>query len=215
MDQLQSELASPTFIRQHYLSRKIKLYALGAVLLALAAAYIGVERYLEYSDKRDIVTSMTSRLADLTREQKKASDQLAKMKTDNKDQELAMRTQLEEVFPSNERYTDLTRLLDVYFKGHHTQANPIIATDLQFSEATHPSDNSYDILPVSMSITSSEKNFYDFLSFIQRSGTLSKKIRLMDITSIQLNFPDEESGNGNELQYHVDLNAYFQKKPVS
>lgn len=215
MNQLPNELASPTFIRQHYLSRKIKLYLMGTVLLALAVSYVGVERYMEYADKLDVVTAMTSRLADLTREQKKTSDQLTKLKSDNKDQDLAMRGQLEEVFPSDEKYTDLTRLFDSYFKEHHTQANKIIATDLQFGTAAASSDNNYDVLPVSMNITSSEKNFYDFLAFIQRSGTLSKKIRLMEANSIQLNFPDADSGNANELQYRVDLNAYFQKKPVS
>lgn len=215
MDALpQTQLGSPAFIRQHYLSRSIKLYLIGVVIAGLLVAYYGIEKYLEYSEKATIVSESETSLTALTETKKTDGDVYTKVQTEYKTQDEEMQKGLALVFPSAENYTELTKILDAYFKENNRGSESIIATDMQFGTPVADSGGKYDILPISMNITASEKNFYKFLSFIQDSGTLSKKLRLLDLKSVQMNFADDESGSAsskNKIQFRAEIQAYFQK----
>jgi hypothetical protein len=80
-------------------------------------------------------------------------------------------------------------VLDGFFKKHNRANDPIIATDLQFDQPHADPNNQFLVLPFTVNIESSEANFYRFLAYIESSGTLSGNVRLMDIQSIQMNFP--------------------------
>ena len=91
-------------------------------------------------------------------------------------------------------------------------ANPFILTDLQFEDPVHDPENRYTVLPFSVAIESSEENFYRFLDFVDSSGVLAGKIRLMNIASIQLNFPDDDSEiSRKRINFSAQLQAYSQK----
>ncbi len=213
MDALPTQqLGSPAFIRQHYISRSIKLYLIMLVILGLGVSYYGIERYLEYSDKSTVVTQSEGLLSNLEKDSKKEQDDFTATKTTYKDKDTELNTELSSVFPLKENYTDLTKVFDEYFVSKNSSNNPIIATDIQYGTPTSEPGSKYDILPISMNISASESNFYDFLRFIQNSGTLSKKLRLLDLKSIQLNFSDDTSStNKNTIQFRAEVSAYFQK----
>ncbi len=212
MDTTNTQIGSPAFIRQHYLSRSIKLYLIGIVIVGLGVAYYGIESFLDYSEKRGVVEQSQSLLANLTKEQKKEMDGLNAIKVEYKDRDAAMEGELNSVFPIQENYTEVTKILDDYFFSKNKPSNPLIATDVQFGSPVSEAGSKYDILPISMNITASEANFYDFLRFVQGSGTLSKKLRLLDLKSIQLNFSEDESASAKKsIQFRAEVSAYFQK----
>lgn len=188
---------------------------IGVVIVGLLVSYYGIEKYLEYSDKVAIVTESEKELATLTQANKDEVTAYTKVQTDYKDQDEEMLKGLSLVFPSQENYTELTKIFDTYFLENNRTTNPIIATDMQFGTPTSDSSGKYDVLPISMNITASESNFYKFLSYIQDSGTLSKKLRLLDLKSVQMNFATDDSGSTgkgkNKIQFRAEISAYFQK----
>lgn len=205
---------TPSAIRQHYYSRKIKIYLFFILVLAVSAGFYSVERYFELSEKNAIANQSQQFLDDL--EKNRTDEREFLIQTKEKNQEILQKIdrELSEVFPQNEQYTPLTRLLDDFFKKNNRQSNPIIATDLQFAQAYEDADKRFLILPFTLNIESSEENFYKFLAFIESSGTLSDKIRLMDIQSINLNFPtDTENPKAKKrIYFNAKLQAYAQKK---
>lgn len=219
MDTPSTQLGSPAFIRQHYIRRSIKLYLILLVLIVLGVAYFGVEKYFEYSDKSSVVTQSESLLSQLEKDAKKEQDDYTAIKTDYKDANSALALELGEVFPLDENYTKLTKAFDDYFVKNTN--NKSVANDIQYGTPVSEPGSKYDVLPITMNIVTSEANFYDFLRFVQSSGTLSKKLRLIDLKSIQLNFSDDSGSGGSSgkssIQFRATLNAYFQKvgKPAT
>lgn len=202
---------TPSAIRQHYYSRKIKMYLFAVIIIALWMGFYGVQKYLDLHSKivitsesekiiKDIDSTMTTERQD-NATSKESSAALFDM----------MGREISKIFPGSEDYTDLTRLLDNFFKENNLSKNPIVATDLQFNQPQKDEKDQYAILPFSISIESSEKNFYKFLSFIESSGSLNGKIRLMDIQSIQLNFPDEKDETRKTIRFSAKLRAYSAK----
>lgn len=205
---------TPSAIRQHYYSRKIKLYLFVILILAVSTGFYGIERYLELSEKNNISSQSQQFLDDL--EKNRTDEREFLIQTKEKNQEILQKIgrEIAEVFPGGEQYTPLTRLLDDFFKKNNRLGNPIIATDLQFSQTSEDADKRYLILPFTLNIESSEENFYRFLAFVESSGTLSDRIRLMDIESINLNFPTENDPKAKKrIHFNAKLQAYAQKKP--
>lgn len=203
---------TPSMIRQHYYARKVKMTMAGLVLLVLFMGFYGTERYLEYSQKIEIASQSQTFLDDLQKTQQEERAFTLKTQESSQDALLKSDQELNSVFPAEGDYTSLTRLLDDFFKKNNTSKNPIVATDLQFEQPTEDDKKLFTILPFSMNIESSEENFYRFLAFAESSGTLSGKIRLMDIQSIQLNFPSEEEQTAKKsIRFNVKMSAYSQK----
>lgn len=188
---------------------------IGVIIVGLFVSYYGIEKYLEYSDKTTIVSESEKELVSLNQTNKIEGDAYTKVQTDYKDSDESMLKELALVFPSQENYTELTKIFDAYFLENNRANNPIIATDMQFGTPIADKSGKYNILPISMNITASEANFYKFLSYVQDSGTLSKKLRLLDLKSVQMNFAEDDTGpasaNKNKIQFRAEIQAYFQK----
>mgnify|MGYP001620111502 CR=1 FL=1 len=211
MESNATQIGSPAFIRQHYLSRSITLYLICILLVGLLVAGFGTEKFLELTEKSEVVQRSEELMGALERDKQKEEATHTSIKTEYKDRDASLDTELANVFPSAENYTDLTKTLDDYF-AKKNKVSPMVATDIQYGAPTTDKSSKYDILPISMSITASEPNFYDFLRFIQNSGTLSTKLRLMDLKSIQLNFSEENDADSKKtIQFRAEINAYFQK----
>lgn len=209
---MDTQLGSPAFIRQHYLSRSVKLYMIGVIIVGLFVTYYGIEKYLEYSDKSTIVANSEQELVDLGKSKKLEADSFTTLASDSKTQHDTMIKELSAVFPSQENYTELTRIFDAWFLNTNRSNNPIVLTDMQFGALAADKSGKYDVLPISMNITSSEPNFYKFLSFVQDSGTLSQKVRLLNLKSVQMNFSDDTTSTvKNQIQFRAEIQAYFQK----
>lgn len=123
------------------------------------------------------------------------------------------------ILPSDENYTDLTRQLDNYFAEHDTPGNPIFQSSLRFGKGgpVEPMPG-VSSLPVNMNIEATRDNFFKLLEFVNNSGSLETGTRLMEINSIQLNFP--EGGEvvkdlKQKINFTVDMNAYYQTPKIS
>ena len=113
---------------------------------------------------------------------------------------------LTDIFPADDDYTALTRQLDSYEAELSKKSNPFEVSNINYQEMIDMEN--YSILPFKMNIRSSSDNFTKFLHMIENSGSLTNQLRLMDISSIRLNFEDEDS---EMITFTVQINAYFQK----
>ncbi len=117
------------------------------------------------------------------------------------------------ILPPDENYTDLTRQFDDYFSNHDKPGNPILQSSLRFGKGA-PVGNLPDVsaLPVAMNLEATRDNFLKFLEYVSSSGSLDSVSRMMDINSIQLNFP--EGGEvvkdlSQKINFTVDMNSYY------
>lgn len=126
---------------------------------------------------------------------------------------------LENILPLDENYTDLTRLFDNFFAENDSQGSPIFQSTLRFGKGVPvPQMPDVSLLPITMNIDASRDNFLKFLDFVNDSGSLENGRRLMEITSVQLNFP--EGGEvlkdpKQKMNFTVEMNAYFQTPKVA
>lgn len=117
------------------------------------------------------------------------------------------------ILPPDENYTDLTRQFDNYFADHDRPGNSILQSSLRFGKGTPMQDiPDVSMLQVSMNLEATRDNFLKFLQYVSNSGSLDTITRLMDINSVQLNFP--EGGEvvqdlGQKINFTVDMNAYY------
>jgi len=118
---------------------------------------------------------------------------------------------LAHVFPVSDQYTTLTRQLDAFeVQLSKEGSGSFEVSNIDWQNST--SNDNYSIRPFRMSIVSSAENFEKFLHLMENSGSLVDQIRLMDITSIRLNFQDSDDDSGEEtINFTVQINAYFQK----
>lgn len=118
---------------------------------------------------------------------------------------------LKVIFPTGDDYTNLTMKIDAYEGDISKKNNPFEVSNIDYQ--TPIVNDNYSILPMRMNIRSSRENFTNFLHMIENSGSLKNNIRLMDISSIRLNFESntQEANAPEIISFSVQINAYFQK----
>lgn len=118
---------------------------------------------------------------------------------------------LKMIFPATDDYTNLTRKIDEYELRLSTKSNPFEISNIDYQSPIQA--DTYSILPLRMNIRSSRENFTKFLHMVESSGNLKDNVRLMDMSSIRLNFENNDDGGGpsNIISFAVQINAYFQK----
>lgn len=123
-----------------------------------------------------------------------------------------MQKQVEAIFPKVDDYTELTRRIDAIEKELGSKEIFSIS-NIEYQKPTQT--EYYSILPIRMNIKSSAQNFVTFLHLIENSGAMDDDVRLMDMSSIRLNFDKSQlknAGTPKELiNFSVLINAYFQK----
>lgn len=118
---------------------------------------------------------------------------------------------LKVIFPAADDYTNLTKQMDAYEVQLSTKSSPFEVSNIDYQEPVKA--DTYSILPMRMNIRSSKENFQKFLHMVENSGSLKENKRLMDISSIRLNFEnnDQNTGASEIISFSVQINAYFQK----
>ncbi|MBI2638272.1 hypothetical protein HYW83_01640 [Candidatus Peregrinibacteria bacterium] len=187
-------------------------FALALILLTASAVY-GVFQFRGLQGyKQALVQSEESvqKLGGVFTSEKKNYQTLADERA-KKQAELGKK--LLTILPPDENYTDLTRQFDNYFADHDRPGNPILQSSLRFGKGTPMQDiPDVSMLQVSMNLEATRDNFLKFLQYVSNSGSLDTITRLMDINSVQLNFP--EGGEvvqdlGQKINFTVDMNAYY------
>lgn len=118
-------------------------------------------------------------------------------------------SELEKVFPLDSDKTNFTRFIDDYFFRNNFLSNEIFLKSMVYGNPI-TGDEFYE-LPVSMSITSSKTNFMNFLRYVESSGAIQSNVRVMDITSIDVTFREDDKG-GRLYDYRISLNIYYQNR---
>ncbi|MBU0981460.1 hypothetical protein KKC94_02090 [Patescibacteria group bacterium] len=115
--------------------------------------------------------------------------------------------QIEAVFPTNDDVTNLTRLFDDFEVKNNFDSNPFLINSVNYLNPLE--EDNYRILPMTMQITASKKNFLKFLEYIESSGSLESEVRLMSVESITVKYPDTYGGI---YDVGLQINAYFSRE---
>lgn len=189
----------------------IRAYALLCVILTFAMGFYSYTKWTEYDMARRGVSQNKQFITFLRTEvgnEKTVSD-TNKPRYNQLGKDIEQKLKI--IFPANDDYTALTRQIDSYEEELSKKTSPFEISNIDYQTAIE--EENYSILPFRMNIRSSADNFTKFLHLIENSGTLKNKIRLMDISSIRLNFEssDVEEIGPEIINFSVQINAYFQK----
>lgn len=188
-----------------------KVYAVVLAVLVLFAGFYFYGQWQQYSFAKTGIADGGNLSASLDQ---KALDEKANyegVKKDFEELDEEVFDKLETIFPAGDAYTEVTRQMDeielVLAKKH----NPFEIANISFQNVIEMEE--FNVLPVRMNIRSSDNNFTRFLHMIENSGGLDDDFRLMDISSIRLNFENarEQDGKDDLINFAVQINAYFQK----
>ncbi len=186
----------------------------GAILITLTA-YFGFQQLSNYFAAKDALALEQNSLPNLQGQVAQIKGEYATIKNQYDQRIATISDALQYVLPADEVYTSLVRLFDIFALPNNTQISPFFVSDVKFGTSRAEPNADYSVLPVNMTINTSKSNFMKFLQFIENSGMLESKTRLMDIRTISINFSSNETGNSvsNDpvLNVSLALNAYFQK----
>lgn len=200
--------------------KKIRTY-MGLIIITLGlAVFYGYTQYVKLSGAQNALANEQTQITTLQATETSTLSDYTNLKQSFDQKYSGVLNSLQNVYPTQENYTDLTRQLDVWFKDNNTPFDPVFMSNIQYGQARYDNAVDYAVLPVTMSITGSQDNFMKFLTYIENSGTLADKTRLMDVRSISINFSsssDNATGQTGTaaskptLDVSLGLNAYFQK----
>jgi len=188
----------------------IKAYGILCLVLTISVGFYSYIKWTQYSRYKQVVEKNRAFIEELRDE---VSDEKAIYES-KKDDFDGLRKEIEDklnfIFPANDDYTILTRQIDQFEAELSKKNSPFEISSLSYQDGVQT--DLYSILPLRMSIRSSRENFNKFLHLVENSGALNDEIRLMDISSIRLNFPTRNSQeSGPEIiTFTVQINAYFQ-----
>ncbi len=193
---------------------QLRLYVVLSVLLFGIVGYFTFNNVLKFIDVRAETQSNIEIFNNLENNEEIISTELANEQEGIQQLNQTIQTELELVFPENESHTKLTRTLEQFANDIHRIKNPFIINNLQYLKSEKVEGEDYSVMPFKMTIHSSYDNFFKFLEFVENSGTLSEKNRLIEITTITINFISPSGSIGNtsgqdEINFNASMNAYF------
>lgn len=197
-------------------SKHFQMQVLGALSVALLI-FIGVHSFLNITKILDIRAQIDTHdklhnaLSDTN---KNLGEEVTKVTEENTGLLLKIQNEIEQVFPSTESHTILTRSIEKFANELNRSKDPFLLTNLKYSDSVLSEDESYAILPFDMTIQSSYDNFFKFLQWIENSGTINSGIRILNMPSITINFITTPGAQGNtsgepEINFTVDVYSYF------
>lgn len=184
----------------------IKAYAVLCLIIALSMGFYTYQKFNEYSVARAVVKANDKLIEALQSDSLKESADFNDKKDDFTNLQNQISTELAEIFPASDNYQSLTIQLDTFEQQISSKKNPFEVSNIAYQSVQE--SEGYSVLPLRMTIKSSPDNFRKFLHFVESSGALNSGTRLMDISSIRLNFQDNEDG-GELITFTVQINAYF------
>lgn len=190
----------------------IRTYATLCTILFLIMGFYTYNKFQEYSYIKSGLQASTNIAGQLRTEVAQVKTHYDNNKKDFDQLDKIMDQNLATVFPSNDNYTELTRALDSYEEDLAQNNSPFEVSNIEYQNPTTSEEEAFSVLPFRMTIRSSSDNFTKFLHLVENSGAFDGDARLMDMSSIKLNFENSEGDQSEELiNFTVQINAYFQK----
>lgn len=222
---------------------KSSIFSISIILafaLAIGAGYWSYEQYNQLTQVKKNIVTVTQSLNSL--EQNEILDsEGALQEAKSAETWIAQSADIQRIFPPLPFKTDLYRGFEAFFESLNTSDNPMIVNSIQIPEPKDDDDLGASVVTVNLSIESTERNFREFMAWVENSGYIdpseivSKEkypARLMTIESIQIQFPDELKVGENKptqtattdketekpkvetLRYNVTLNTYLQLQEI-
>ncbi len=203
---------SQSFIKNRSLRRNIHAYWILIAVVLLLMGYYSTIKISELVSKSSSINEQSALASNLESTLSVEESEYKELLVSKKDLYDKLDSEIINVLPKGENYTNLTRELDAFFLALSKSNNPIFVSNLQYGGARVDESGKFSVLPITLTIESSKDNFLSFLDYIESSGNLTSKVRLMDVQSIRINFQKEqEEGKSTEsVSLNVNLNAYFQ-----
>lgn len=111
----------------------------------------------------------------------------------------------ENILPAGENINQITRDFDDYFSS---LPGEVVNSVLTFTEFKADEATGLMYTDASLTISSSEANFFDFLRYVETSGLSNgDNRRLMEVRSISITFADNNA-EGDQLNYRIILRIY-------
>lgn len=207
----------PSYNQPQFKTSNIYFF-LALLILVGSVAYGAVQYKLLNAERQAIIDSQSTQLQ-LNGSLDKAQTAYKTLADDRAKKQQDFSKKIASILPADENYTDVTRLIDDYVAENDRPGNSILESSLRFGKGAPVSDvPSVSALPMSMNIEATRDNFFKFLNFVWNSGSLDSGARLMDINSIQLNFPGEGEvikDPQQKINFTIDMNAYYQTPKVA
>lgn len=185
-------------------SKPSRIPLIAALIILGFVGYYGYTKYSALSAVNERLTQADSILFDLEQENSEVLDQYQDAKKDYVESYGENIEKLSMILPIEEDLTALTRMLDDFSFENHYDSNPFFISQMTYSEITEA--EGYRVLPITMTIESSEKNFSKFLEYIEASGSLESGVRLMSIEGMNI-----QTGEDKILKVQLSINAYLQQ----
>lgn len=202
--------------RQNY-QRQIRTYTVLTVAVLIVAGVYGFFQFQKLSTAQVALADGEVRLAEMKTFETQISEQYTSLKSAFDEDFSEVQTAIEGVFPSSEDYTALTEDLDQLVLTLNRQSPSIFMSNLKFSQPRFEEERGYAVLPFSMTLQTTRANLERFLAYAENSGSLDDASRLLDVRSININFPGQGGGatqGADLLSVSLNVNAYFQMPAV-
>jgi len=185
-----------------------------SVIIAIFLTYYLYTNITTFTGMRAEIGSLNTTRNAIQVADKRLDGEMDENKNGNEELATTVLNELNYVFPQNENHTLLTRTLESFSNDLNRTKDPFLISNLQYLKPNKLEDEKFMILPFTMTIHSSHDNFIKFLKYVENSGTLSDKTRLLDIQSIIINFVSPQGSQGNtsgkdEINFNVAMNSYF------
>lgn len=205
--------------RKNY-QRQIRTYTVLTVVLLIAASVYGFFQFQTLSAAQVALADGESRLAQMRSFETQIAEQYTTLKASFDEDFDEVQAAIEGVFPSVEDYTSLTEDLDQLVLTLNRQSPSIFMSNLKFSQPRFDDKEGYATLPFSLTLQTTRTNLERFLEYAETSGSLDDASRLLDVRSININFPGQggtaaSAAQGSDLlSVSLNVNAYFQLPAV-
>ena len=176
------------------------------VLILLGAITYGVFQWKERTALLSEAAELSTKAAELTSASKGLEEDYQSIKVEVTAERAIATQALSTVFPTNESMTALNRAFDDFAVKNNFDSNPFFISSMSYGDEKIPDGGGYRYVPVSLNLTTSKKNLTKFLEYIETSGSLEGKTRLMSIEDLTINYPLEFGG---VYEVQVELNAYY------
>jgi hypothetical protein len=183
-----------------------KIPLIVALIIISVVGYYGYTKYVELSEVNGQLAQADNILFDLESENADAMDEYQEAKKDSVEDADENAEKLSSILPADEDLTALTRMLDDFAFENHYDSNPFFISQMSYS--TVEEDEGFRVLPISMTVETSERNFSKFLEYVESSGSLESGVRLMSIEAVNIQTGEEE----DVLRVQLSVNAYLQSE---
>lgn len=194
--------------------RASNIYLFLALVLFAGSVIYGIMQFNVLNLSETAIASNKQRTEEIAQAVKKTQEEFQTLANEQFKKRANFLKKINSILPADENYTELAKQFDNYFSDSDKPGNPIFQSNLNFGKGAPVKGTvGVSVLPFTTNLEGSRSNLFKFLEFVRDSGSLENGVRLLEIKSIDLSFPEEGEQANNpkqEIKFNVSMNAYYQ-----